>query len=593
MSTFHTLTNTLVTLLFALASYLFFSTFYASHLHYHEQYQLFLLEGTYFKESLSLPGGLAHYLGQFITQFYYHSWLGALLLTLLLLLLQQAVWRVSRLFRKNRSLYLLSFLPSVAAWYFLCDENSMLSLLVALILALVTTWLLQQMPHKGWRLFNALLFVPLLYWYLGGASFLFVLLTGFKEFHRTPYRQSRYHLLFLTIMVVITLSTPLFIQDKVHYPLANLYLGIGYYRYPALFPLGLLLALTATAIIPASFKWLPLLPKKQEKQGVILQLIALVGITSLSIYYGANMEREEEMRYDYLARQGAWDRILGKAMGKMPTAPLSVGCVNLALGRTGQLGERMFDFYQNGTEGILPSFERDFSTPLVTSEAYYHLGLINSAQHFTFEAMEALPNHQKSARCYKRLAETNLINGEYKVAQKYLRALSHTLFYREWAEETATYLYNETAINSHSEWGWLRQIRCTEDFFFSEREMESLLERLVRHNPQNRLAFEYRMGYLLQQKRMDLFLNSLSQCETMGYKALPKSYQEAIAYAWVQKNQSFQGMPPTVSAAVVQNMQAFMQLYAQEKSLSRIPKARFGNTYWYYLLSTNSKQPIE
>ena len=30
-----------------------------------------------------------------------------------------------------------------------------------------------------------------------------------------------------------------------------------------------------------------------------------------------------------------------------------------------------------------------------------------------------------------------------------------------------TYLYNEEKINAHKEWGWLRQIRYTEDFLFS------------------------------------------------------------------------------------------------------------------------------
>ncbi|MCO7111572.1 DUF6057 family protein [Bacteroides uniformis] len=71
------------------------------------------------------------------------------------------------------------------------------------------------------------------------------------------------------------------------------------------------------------------------------------------------------------------------------------------------MGDRMFEFYQNGTEGLLPEFQRDFTSPLPTSEAYYHLGMVNTAQRFTFEAMEAIPNFNKSGRCFKRLAETN------------------------------------------------------------------------------------------------------------------------------------------------------------------------------------------
>ena len=57
-----------------------------------------------------------------------------------------------------------------------------------------------------------------------------------------------------------------------------------------------------------------------------------------------------------------------------------------------------------------------------------------------FEAMEAIPDYKKSGRAYMRLAETNLINGQYAVAAKYLRALQHTLFYKKWATNAMSYL---------------------------------------------------------------------------------------------------------------------------------------------------------
>lgn len=53
-------------------------------------------------------------------------------------------------------------------------------------------------------------------------------------------------------------------------------------------------------------------------------------------------------------------KIIEKAEAKSPTSPFGVTCLNLALGKTGQLGDRMFQFYQNGTEGLLPHFQRDF-----------------------------------------------------------------------------------------------------------------------------------------------------------------------------------------------------------------------------------------
>ena len=67
------------------------------------------------------------------------------------------------------------------------------------------------------------------------------------------------------------------------------------------------------------------------------------------------------------------------------------------------------------------------------------------------------PDYKKSGRAYMRLAETNLINGQYAVAAKYLRALQHTLFYKKWATNAMSYLNNDEKIEKHPEWGWLRK----------------------------------------------------------------------------------------------------------------------------------------
>ena len=88
------------------------------------------------------------------------------------------------------------------------------------------------------------------------------------------------------------------------------------------------------------------------------------------------------MKYDYLTRMKQWNQIIKAAENKEPNSPFSVTCLNLALAKTGQLGDRMFHFYQNGTEGLIPTFQRDFTSPLPTSEIFYHLGMINSSQRY-------------------------------------------------------------------------------------------------------------------------------------------------------------------------------------------------------------------
>ena len=64
------------------------------------------------------------------------------------------------------------------------------------------------------------------------------------------------------------------------------------------------------------------------------------------------------------------------------------------------------------------------------------------------------------------------------MAAKYLRILSKTLFYKDWAKNTMTYLYNEEKIDAHPEWGRLRQMRYTENFLSGSHETDILLARL-------------------------------------------------------------------------------------------------------------------
>ena len=140
-------------------------------------------------------------------------------------------------------------------------------------------------------------------------------------------------------------------------------------------------------------------------------------------------------------------------------------------------------------------------------EIYFNLGLVNTAQRLAFEAMEAIPNYNKSARVVKRLAETNLINGEYKVAEKYLKMLEKTVFYRPWAQRTLAMLGNEKAINEHPLYGTLRQYRLQDDFLFSDRELDKICRLLFMHNTSNMVAAQYLLMMPLMDKDIASFMH--------------------------------------------------------------------------------------
>ena len=84
----------LSTLLFFVAVLLFFGLVYPHHLHYQEQYQLFLFDSNYVWEIVRLPGGTADLLGRFCTQFFLYAWVGALIIAILLSVVQLLTLRL-------------------------------------------------------------------------------------------------------------------------------------------------------------------------------------------------------------------------------------------------------------------------------------------------------------------------------------------------------------------------------------------------------------------------------------------------------------------------------------------------------------------
>ena len=440
----------LCTLLFGVAVFLFFGLAYPHHLHYQEQFQLFLFDSNYVWDIVKLPGGIADLLGRFCTQFFLYAWVGAFIIAVLLSavqLLTLSMFNVQRSTCNVQWFYGLSFMPSFLLWLFLLDENAMLGGVWGVLLTQLALWALLQLPD-GWvrRILVIVAFVAF-YWIAWGGS--------------------------------------------------------HYYRIPNTFP-ALLYAAWFSAIIIPLVMWLVVRSKKAEntqKQNKFL--LPLISFALVSVVFGSviwkntNFKAEKVMQYDFMARHQQWNRILATASTEKPNNQIGVTVQNLALAMQGQLVNHLFDYNQNGILGLLPDVQSDATSPLPTAEAFYQLGMINVAQRTVFEAQEAILDFQKSARCYKRLAQTNLINGDYEVARKYLTALQKTLFYRNWANETLPLLGDEKAIAQHPEYGRLRQSAYKEDFYFSDHVTPEMLESLYNSNKDNRLAYQYLLAYYM------------------------------------------------------------------------------------------------
>ena len=466
--------HSLFTIFFGMAVLLFFGLAYPHHLHYQEQYQLFLFDGTYVWDIVRHPGGVADLLGRFCTQFFLFAWVGAAIIAVLLSAIQLLAFRLLNvqcsMFNVQCSmfnvqwLYGLSFVPSFLLWLFLLDENALMGGVWAVLLTLL--------------------------WIMGIMGTVLMI-----QFSKRKMVSRRTVPMIFTIIVTIPILYWMAIG------------GSHYHRYPTVTPYLLYAAWLSAVILPLVMRFVVRGKKsersQQQNNSLTSHLLPLTSYILVFVVMGtlvwktANFKAEKVMQYDFMACHQQWNRILATANAEKPNNQIGVTVQNLALAMHGMLADHLFDYNQNGLAGLLPDVQSDATSPLPTAEAFYQLGMINVAQRTVFEAQEAILDFQKSGRCYKRLAQTNLINGSYEVARKYLTALQKTLFYRDWANETLPLLNNEEAIAKHPEYGRLRQCTYNEDFYFSDHVTPEMLESLFFNNTDNRLAFEYLKAYYM------------------------------------------------------------------------------------------------
>jgi len=539
-----------LTLAFGLMVFLFWGVRYPFALTYQEQLQMFLFDSDYFCARMAEPGGFARYIAEFLVQFYNGVVIGALILALLYMLVQRLTWR---LMKTERGYYLLSFIPVIILWYAMGDENVMLTYVVALVLAMAAALGWRRLSCALWmKWVLALVLIPVLYWLLGPVMLLVAVLM--------------WQLSVAIPAVVYALALMLLSAHYQPFPMSRIILGISYYRVPEVIPYSLMAILLVIVLLSLFSRKLP----QPKRWMVYAQAVVVAMLLLVPQKFGFDTRKYDLIEYDHLVRVNDWNSIIRKAEQQMPDLPMSVSATNLALGMTNQLGERAFDFYQRGTQGLLPKFERNFATSQLTGEIYFHLGLVNTAQRLAFEAMEAIPNYNKSARVVKRLAETNLINGQYEVARKYLQMLEKTIFYRPWAQRTMAMLGDEKAINAHPLYGTLRQYRLQEDLLFSERELDKICGQLFMHNPLNMMAAQYLLMMPLLDKDVPRFMQYVQAVQNrIQYN--PRSCQEAIAFAFMQQSQQ----PP--QGIVISRIYS-----AGGKDAPGLQQ--FRNTVWYYLV---------
>lgn len=552
---------------------------------YHEQNQMFLLTADYLVQHLTLPGALADYASEALVQFSFFVAWGAAIAALLLTLMQRVAWRIMRQCGAGDAWYGASFaLPLLTAAQS-TDPDTLPTFTLALLAALTLAWARIAVHGKRRAWLFDLVATPLAYWVLGPVSAVIIIAAlacaVVPQLRGKATVAASLETFFEGIVTTLLVAWPTGVPMQ--YSWGNMAKGLFYYRQPDTLPLtlGALIALAAMWPFAAAAM------ARAKSRAAALSVSAAAVVTGLALtVWGTQRRIISVIDYSYMVRTSHYADIIKKSGRTAPTSEIGVAATNLALSATGQMPDRMFEFRQTGEEGLLPRNTLDLNTTLLAGEIYLHLGLVNEAQRFFFEAQEAVPGYKRSARCYRRLADTNLVNGDYAVAARYLRLLSHTLFYRQWAQRRMEMVQNHSLIVSDPEYSRLRKSRIDEDYLFGV-DTDMMLGKLYVHNTDNHAALEYLMAFELVTRNAERFMKYFPIVLQAAPNHMPRSYQEAIAAFTMKQPQN--KLAQCVDATTRQQFSDFLDIYVKNpKAAAEYSEAPFADTYWFYLFNSNA-----
>ena len=578
---------------------------------------------SFFLPFLSYPGGPVEYLSAFLSQFFYYSWAGALVVTVqawLLSICMDYLLKAAKLSRIRLVSFVLPILLLVIytryAYYF----DTTVALLVALLFACLylKVTLSRTTTLSG---FSTFLFLSVILYYLAGGAFLLfaVVCTAYESIFRFRWKISLFYLLsaaavpyilglfIFRVSILDAFCNCLPFSWKIlYYEARRREVTIAYLMY--LFPP---LTLVVFGLLQILWKRLYSLktraPKKQRKKSSGLpskifsryryspklkwavESLLLLVVAGSVVFFCRNENLRTRFKVDYYAYHKMWPELLMSARHN-PNDPFVAQAVNRALYHTGRLGYDMFAWPQDSDYLILSDKKYKWMYWQIF-DLFIDLGVVNMAENALTECLEGLGSRPM---VLQRLALINMVKGNSDSARIYLGALSKTLFHAEWANNYLDLLETDPNLSGDSYIQHLRSLCLDKDVPIYTLYKEKTLLWLLERNSKNRMAFEYLMAWYMLNKNLGKFVLNLERLQDFGYHELPTHYEEAaIIYIYgTRKPLNLSGYQP--SSQKRRQIEDFTRIINSDKykgnkqAASEELAKKYRNTYFYYYMYTPS-----
>ena len=590
--------------------FLYFRFVVPYHVAFKEQIQLFVYNFSYISSYFSKPAAFACLAGDFLTQFLYFKVGGAVVIILLLVTEWYLIFLILKRFSVKRYALLWSLLPVIIEWISLPALLFSLALSVSFIIALSgfilylfliesfypfiakplsrslyreafiakplsrslyrKAFIAKPLSRSFYREAFIIILIPVLYVIAGASVFLFVILAILYEIHRNKKNQLSTLNSQLSILLPLSLILPFLLRFFYLLPLKQAY----FYPFPdiahMLSPVSLLLIVLFFVCFES---------QRGQKSGslyatitpIVLIIILIAGLVKMT-----DKKWENIFGVSIEAYYKNWDKVLDIAEKAQLESPIATYYTNIALSKKSLLGDRLMDFYQPFTAGLMIPITSGsgWFTFFSSSDAYYHIGDMNMAQLAAMVGMISSPN-QRSARMAEQLIEVNIANGDKDVAAKYMRMLESTLFHK---------IKPEMLENIP------RQGIFKEDMIRHESDIKASLELLTEGDPDNLPALNYLLCYYLLSKDIPSFIKAyISYCKGK-YTPVPKVYAEALLiYLAMTKSPVEEVVSYGIHPETIKAFSEYTRLYEQSNGQLAPMQKKFPNTYWlFYHFAANA-----
>jgi hypothetical protein len=534
-------------------------------------------------------GGISSYIGAFFTQFYQNPVAAASIVTIagfLLFLISASILRHHRI-----TGIIWPMIPVILIAALQCHQLYSFGTTIGLLISTFFFSLYISIKNIRYRYLAGFAGCSILCLITGGFGLLAFTLC---IIHELLFSENRSRFIAVIIYIILAMIIPVLSSRLIYYVKGegiwlsllpfNLKKSLHPFIYAMLLYFPLFIAFSGFRNIFSKRDYLSEWNWKTVPAGIIV-------ICSLSFYvfrYVYDVKTEMLFKIDHFVQKGDWKKVLENSFAYPGTNQLVLYYGNMAMYKTGQMGDKMFHLPQMGINGLWLEWKRNEITPFFGGELYYQLGYISEAYRWAFESMEAMGENPRSL---KRLAITSMITGDTSLARHYINILDKTLFYRKWAHHYQNLLDNPELLIHDKEIMEKRHFNLHSDIFADINSKDIGLLQLLEDHPDNKMAFEYYMAETLLNRDIDRFVSQIGRLRELGYSRIPVHYEEAMLVYMSHTEKDIVPEGYALSRETIGRLSGYLDILKtygdNRKKASRMLYPEYGGTYWFYLNFVN------